>query len=123
MTFLPLFREHQASPVQAVNGAGRHRSRLPDHAQRKFFDLHAAHKSPVAQRALEQIAQVYEIEREFKACSADERQRVRLERSRPNRCAARVLAADPVDDNGWHRHRQSLGLQPAALAGADSVRE
>jgi len=49
------------------------------HARRKFFDLHVAHKSPVAQRALEQIAQVYEIERELKACSAEERQRVRQE--------------------------------------------
>lgn len=53
------------------------------HARRKFFDLHSAHKSPVAQRALEHIAQVYEIERELKACSADERQRERQERSKP----------------------------------------
>ena len=52
------------------------------HARRKFFDLHTATKSPVAQRALEYIAQVYEIERELKACSADERQRGRLERSK-----------------------------------------
>lgn len=53
------------------------------HARRKFFDLHTAHKGPVAQRALEHIAQVYEIERELKACSADERQRGRRERSKP----------------------------------------
>jgi transposase/FtsZ-binding cell division protein ZapB len=53
------------------------------HARRKFFDLHTVHKSPVAQRALEQIAQVYEIERGLKACSADERQRARQERSKP----------------------------------------
>jgi transposase len=53
------------------------------HARRKFFDLHVAHKSPVAQRALEQIAQVYEIERELKNCSVDERQRARQERSKP----------------------------------------
>ena len=53
------------------------------HARRKFFDLHTAHKSPVAQRALEHIAQVYEIERELKACSADERQRGRQGRSKP----------------------------------------
>jgi hypothetical protein len=51
------------------------------HARRKFFDLHAAHQSSVAQRALEQIAQVYEIEHE--ACSAEERQRMRQERSKP----------------------------------------
>ncbi len=53
------------------------------HARRKFFDLHTAHKSPVAQRALEHIAQVYEIERELKAYSSDERQRGRRERSKP----------------------------------------
>lgn len=53
------------------------------HARRKFFDLHTATKSPVAQRALEQIVQVYEIERELKACSADERQRARHQRSKP----------------------------------------
>lgn len=53
------------------------------HARRKFFDLHTATKSPVAQRALEHIAQVYEIERELKACSADERQRARQEHSKP----------------------------------------
>lgn len=53
------------------------------HARRKFFDLHTAHKSLVAQRALEQIAHVYEIERELKTCSAEERQRLRQERSKP----------------------------------------
>lgn len=53
------------------------------HARRKFFDLHAAHQSPVTQRALEQIAQVYEVERELKACSANERQRARQDRSKP----------------------------------------
>jgi transposase len=53
------------------------------HARRKFFDLYTATKSPVAQRALEHMAQVYEIERELKACSADERQRARQERSKP----------------------------------------
>lgn len=37
----------------------------------------------MAQRALEHIAQVYEIERELKACSADERQRGRQGRSKP----------------------------------------
>lgn len=53
------------------------------HARRKFFDLHTAHQSPVAQCALEQIAQVYDIERELKASSACERQRARQERSKP----------------------------------------
>lgn len=36
------------------------------HARRKFFDLHAAHKSQIAGFALEQFAKAYDIEREKK---------------------------------------------------------
>ena len=36
------------------------------HARRKFFDLHAANKSQIAGFALEQLAKVYDIEREVK---------------------------------------------------------
>ena len=53
------------------------------HARRKFFDLHASHKSQIAQSALEQIARIYDIEREVKELSADERQRIRQARSKP----------------------------------------
>ncbi len=50
------------------------------HARRKFFDLHAANKSQIAEFALQQFAKVYDIEREVKALSADER--------KARRCAA-----------------------------------
>ena len=53
------------------------------HARRKFFDLHAANKSQVAQSALQQIGAVYEIEREIKDLAPDERQRIRQVRSKP----------------------------------------
>ena len=53
------------------------------HARRKFFDLHASNKSQIAQSALEQIARIYEIEREVKELPADERRRIRQERSKP----------------------------------------
>jgi transposase len=53
------------------------------HARRKFFDLHASNKSQIAQSALEQIARIYEIERETKELNSDERQRIRQERSKP----------------------------------------
>lgn len=53
------------------------------HARRKFFDLHASNKSQVAERALQQIAKVYEIERELKDLAPDERQRIRQVRSKP----------------------------------------
>jgi len=53
------------------------------HARRKFFDLHASNKSQIAQSALEQIARIYDIEREIKELPPDERQRIRQERSKP----------------------------------------
>jgi hypothetical protein len=53
------------------------------HARRKFFDLHASNKSQIAHSALEQIARVYEIEREIKELDPDERRRIRQERSKP----------------------------------------
>lgn len=53
------------------------------HARRKFFDLHAANKSQVAESALQQIGMVYEIEREVKNLTPDERQRIRQTRSKP----------------------------------------
>ena len=53
------------------------------HARRKFFDLHAANKSQVAQSALQQISTIYEIERELKNLEPGERQRIRQLRSAP----------------------------------------
>ena len=53
------------------------------HARRKFFDLHASGKSQIAQSALEQIARIYEIEREVKELPPDERRRIRQARSKP----------------------------------------
>ena len=53
------------------------------HARRKFFELHASNKSQIAYSALEQIGRVYDIEREVKDLSSDERQRIRQARSKP----------------------------------------
>jgi transposase len=53
------------------------------HSRRKFFDLHAANKSQVAGSALQQIARIYEIERELKDLAPDERQHIRQVRSKP----------------------------------------
>jgi hypothetical protein len=53
------------------------------HARRKFFDLHAANQSQIAQSALEQLARIYEIEREVKELSAEQRLAVRRERTQP----------------------------------------
>jgi transposase len=53
------------------------------HARRKFFDLFQASQSPVAQEALNRIAGLYAIEAEGRGLTADERQRLRAEKSRP----------------------------------------
>lgn len=53
------------------------------HARRKFFELHAANKSQIAVQALEQIGQLYEIERQVQGAPADERLRIRQQQGRP----------------------------------------
>ena len=53
------------------------------HARRKFFDLHAANKSSIAQQALQYMAVLYEIEREVKNLSSQERQAIRQAKARP----------------------------------------
>ena len=53
------------------------------HVRRKFFDLHQAHRSPVAKEALERIGDLYGIEKQIRGRSPDERRAVRQTRSRP----------------------------------------
>ena len=51
------------------------------HARRKFFDLHAANQSQIAEFALQQFGRVYEIEREVKELSADQRRAIRQQQT------------------------------------------
>lgn len=53
------------------------------HARRKFFDLHANHQSAIAGQALELIGALYSVEREAAVLPADDRHRLRQEKSRP----------------------------------------
>lgn len=53
------------------------------HARRKFFELHAANKSQIAEQALLIIKELYELERQGQAANADERLRIRQQQSRP----------------------------------------
>jgi len=53
------------------------------HVRRKFYDLHVAHKSPVAQEALRRMGELYAIEEEIRGRFPEERRAVRHERSRP----------------------------------------
>lgn len=52
------------------------------HARRKFFDLHAAAKSQIAAQACGYISQLYDVEREIKTLTPEERLAVRQTRSR-----------------------------------------
>jgi transposase len=53
------------------------------HVRRKFYDLHVAHKSPVAQEALLRIGELYAVEGDVRGRQPEERRRVRNQRSRP----------------------------------------
>ena len=53
------------------------------HARRKFFDLHAANKSPIAAEALTRIGELYAVEREGRELDEKARAVLRQDRSRP----------------------------------------
>jgi transposase len=53
------------------------------HTRRKFFDVHAATQSPIADEALRRIAALYAVEDEIRGQAADDRVRVRQRYSRP----------------------------------------
>jgi transposase len=53
------------------------------HIRRKFFELMAAHQSPIATEAVERIAALYQIEREIRGRPPEERRNIRSMRARP----------------------------------------
>ena len=53
------------------------------HTRRKFYDIHAATKSPLAEEALRRIAALYAIEADIGGQSADQRRQARQQPSRP----------------------------------------
>jgi transposase len=53
------------------------------HCRREFFDLAKTAPAPIATEALKRIAQFYEIEAEIRGRSADQRQAVRQQKTRP----------------------------------------
>ena len=53
------------------------------HARRKFFDLHVANKSQLAEQALHSIGGLYEVERHTKKMSDEDRWRLRQETAVP----------------------------------------
>lgn len=69
---------YKALIAQGVTEAG-----CMAHARRKFFELHANHRSQIAGEALEFFGQLYAIEREGAELDAERRRRIRQERARP----------------------------------------
>ena len=53
------------------------------HSQRKFLELHVSNKSQIARQALGYISALYDVEREVKSLSTNERLRMRQAKSRP----------------------------------------
>lgn len=53
------------------------------HARRKFFELHATHKSTLAEQALRYMQALYEIEGEIKDLEPGIRRRIWLEKAVP----------------------------------------
>lgn len=53
------------------------------HARRKLYDVHQATASPLAQNALEKIADLFAIEQEIRGQQPDRRLAIRRERTRP----------------------------------------
>lgn len=53
------------------------------HARRKFFDLHVANKSQLAEQALHSIGGLYEVERQVRDMSDEDRCRIRQEKAAP----------------------------------------
>jgi len=66
------------------------------HARRKFYDLHAATKSPLAQEALNRIQALYAIEAEIRGKPPD------------TRCAVRQARAGPALDQLKHWMQETL---------------
>ena len=69
---------------EQIYAAGKiHEAACWAHVRRKFYDLQAAHKSPVATEALERIARLYAVESDIRGRSPEERREIRNTRSRP----------------------------------------
>ena len=95
------------------------------HARRKFFDLYAANQHPLAQEALQRIAELYQLESEAMNYSTQERQRWRAEHAKPRLDAMHLwlLQTRKTSAEGGALSRAmdySLKRWPAILRYADS---
>jgi transposase len=89
------------------------------HCRRRFYEFHAATKSPLAAEALAQIARLYAIEAEIRGQPPEHRRAIRQQRSRPiveamqtwlKATQARVSSASPLADAIGYMLRHWSGL-------------
>jgi transposase len=80
------------------------------HLRRRFFDLAKGGDAPIANKALERIAELYAIEKTIRGRSADERRTVRQNKSKPLVVALRA----------WFEHQLTLVSGKAPIA--DEIR-
>jgi len=78
------------------------------HGRRKFHDLWVNHQSPLAEEALKYFGGLYEIERQVRELTAEERQRIRQLQARP--------IADKFHD--WLRLQRQKTTEGTAIAKA-----
>jgi transposase len=87
-TYAGLMQADAYTGFNRLYGAGRKPGPITEaacwaHARREFFDLARLDKAPIAIEAIKRIDELFAIEREINGLTAQERQRVRNERSRP----------------------------------------
>jgi transposase len=72
------FAGYKASFAQGITEIG-----CMAHARRKFYDLHAANQSQLAEYALQQIGLLYELERQVKDFKPNQREKIRQQKAVP----------------------------------------
>jgi transposase len=123
-------REHPAAHlaeftgILQVDGYGGFKSLLasrpPDqiklafcwaHCRRRFYELHQATGSPLAEEALRRIGELYEVEAEIRGRSAEERRTLRQEHSKPIVEALHgwlTVWTSPLGVEGWDQNVMRL---------------
>lgn len=94
------------------------------HARRKFFELHATNKSPLAEQVLRYIQLLYEIESEVRDLESDSRCRIRQEKAAPvmDRLHSWMVAQrDPVPEGSAIRRALDTALNAGQRYRATSM--
>ena len=79
------------------------------HARRKFNDLWVNHKSALAEEALKLFGALYDVERQARELSAEQRQRLRQLQARPiaDKLRERLLLQRQIATDGRRSRRRS----------------